>query len=975
MLVLALCSACGAGVTSGRSSVLSVQRAPDAGASVGEPWAVVAVPLVREREALRAVDGHDGVARWTFGPLRVALDREQLVVVGEAPRAAIVSAAPSGSEGGWLFVTEDGAAWTARSFDGALRRLATEAGTRVQPLAGSTADVIALESSDHSAHFATSDGVVRAPESIAQPLLAAGFASVDRGWVIEQPGRLLEVTQGGRSVRPIATGEDAALALFVRGPTALVRTARRWMRWMPGDQWSPAAAPSAPFDAPTIGDRARWANALSVSAASEPTRGRALALSLGAVMLRSRTIAMLDRSGEGDALEALFVREDGVASRVRAPCAEGELHPFGERAVLACRASDATQARYFIGDERGFQPLGDELGTLDPARVHVAPDGSAIVIERACHANVEGDSTEEFTQDHRASAVLCVLDHGHAPRPALAPPELRVVAVRAGRALFEHPGSRLYSVAELRALREPAVLRQSPTWRSVTLGADGSVMATVGLGEQRSLVMIAPDADAERNEHAEVVPLPPRVTRVASIDRTRLAALSHEPTQLWLSDDRGAHWRAISLGIHGASSTHALPAADAPRRSASPLGRVPSMIDGQCSEYACVFDEGLVLADPRWLRAPALEAAQSAPDAIDDEPERRDARALDEVLFCGEVAMARGRGAPGARVAHPDDPWGGEPGSRGWLAVDQRANEQRFRWISVDDERLVRAQSAWSATPAMAPSSQASSSSVRTGGAPTLVHSLRLATRAYAIVQRCDGPACDLLFVQPQRAPRVLTAPGDWLAGADLAARLQLAERVDEQRFALWISSASEDTGAPSSRSIDALLLFDTLGALQARRSWAWAAGTCSMRAMAFSDGELGLACGRDEAPGELRFFGIRGGAERTIAGLSQSAATGCVEQRAERAWMVSQRWAPLVYARGRTLPYAQGAHARWALRPGGACLTELRLDTIENARASVVQQEQQASLRLRSSAAERGGFHLDWIGRTGIERASCTHR
>ena len=68
-------------------------------------------------------------------------------------------------------------------------------------------------------------------------------------------------------------------------------------------------------------------------------------------------------------------------------------------------------------------------------------------------------------------------------------------------------------------------------------------------------------------------------------------------------------------------------------------------------------------------------------------------------------------------------------------------------------------------------------------------------------------------------------------------------------------------------------------------------------------------------------------------------------------------------------------ALARRALRPGGACLTELRLDTIENARASVVQQEQQASLRLRSSAAERRGFHLDWIGRTGIERASCTHR
>ncbi len=967
---------CGAGQRPASSpAILAHPRAADAGLVTASRWEVVAVPLVQTQDTLHAIDAGDGVARWTFGPLRVTLDGDQLVAVGEPPRSAIVASAPLAGDGGWLFVTEDGAAWTAQTFDGPLRRLAREAATRVRALSAQSFDAIALESPDHSVLFASRAGVLRAPDTIVGPPLAASFVSQDRGYVIEQPGRVFEITSAGRSARPLSIGQDAALDLAIGPNAALVRTARGWLALAPSGQWT--AHPGPPANVHASANAADLAQSVAVSAVLEPTRGRAFALSLGAVALEDRTVALVDRSHGG---ELVFLRPDASTQRVDGPCAQGVLHPFGAQLVVECGHEDSHLARYFVGDQRGFRPLGGErndLGERSPSTVHIAADGSGVIIEQPCQQR------RDDPRDEESDSVFCVLDHGHSPRSVTVAPLTRVRQIRAGRALLAgHARSGQIAelfVANLSSLDEPAIVEHGWQWRHPTLSPDGSVIATALRGAQRMLVRASPAQTAQWNA------LPPHVTRVHAADAERFVAFSRAPAALWMSEDRGRTWSQRPLNIDGASSVHSdEPPAEA-RYGADFLGRNPAHIDGACTAYACVFDDGIIVADPSWLRAPPLAAAREASDTLVDPAREARRGPIDAVWFCGDVTQQRALSPTGAVVrsaAAPtasagDQRWGGAPGSSGWLAIDERSGTARARWIAAEQARVTQHASVFSTLAPLVDNNAA----VRSAPSST-DYQLRLATRAFAIIERCaPSGECDVLFARAQGPLRALLSARAQLSSSTWTGRLQLAEPLPDGGFALWFArvetSASTTLLSLAQGSADAVLSFDREGAPRERRSFAWAEGQCSTRALALDAGELGLVCVHNEEPSRLRFFSISSGLERSITADFSASSGACVERANERSWLVtgSAGWAPLVYARGRAAAFEFGVRARWALRASGPCLSELRVDSPPGSFASPLQASLQTSLRVRPTPEDPRRLHADFIGRTSIERASCTQR
>lgn len=951
-----------------RSTALRAAPLATPGAARAALWQLTAVGLLREDARARFVDGGDGVPRWLFGPLRVVLDGDQPVVVGEATRAPIVAATRLDEASGWLFVTEDGAAWTARAFDAALRRAPSEAAGRVRALSDRSFGAIAVETADHSVFFASAAGLVRAPDTLAEPVIAAAFSDADRAWIIEQPGRVLEARDRGRSItaRPLGDGE-AALELFVTPGEVLVRTGRGWRALDPQLQrW--VARPAPITATPSLG-AADVANALAVSAALEPTRGRALALSLGAVALSDRSLALIDRGAGG---ELVFVKADGSTRRVEAPCEQGTLHPFGERLVVECGDESTQMARYYLGDERGFRAITDSPAPADS--VHIAPDGTGIVIERSCRAGPDRDDG-----DATRTAVACVFDHGHSARSMLIDPDTRVRAVRAGRVLLEPNSSTRaapeFRVANLRSLHESIAVEGDWAWRDPTLAADGAVVATVPLGRGFALARWTAGAPAERYA------LPPRATQAFSVDATRAVALARAPAAAWISEDRGRTWTALALGVDGASSVSATSAGRYTRSTASVLGRAAADINGTCAAYACALDDGLVLASADWLRAAPIAAARLAPDASETQPLAERRGPVEQVWFCGNVEPRTHsiNGLVRTATSAPSDPWGGAPGARGWLAVDERGASVRVRWISVELGRPAQRASAFSPIAAIA----TSASSPRTASPSPVDWHLRLATDTYAVLERCTAAdECDVLWAPAGGAPRVIAAPDELLASSHWRAKVQLVEPTADRGFALWIArEESSRNGAllwTDRGGADVVLAFDRAGRLLAQRSFAWAEDQCSMRALAFDGDSLGVACARDDRPTHLRFFALSGAPERRIdAAFDREPLVGCEERADMRAWMVTGTpgWAPLVYARGRPLAFEFGVRARWSLRDAGPCLTELRVDARAPNPGAALQRALDASVRVASSRADAGRLHADFIGPSAIQRASCTQR
>jgi hypothetical protein len=487
--------------------------------------------------------------------------------------------------------------------------------------------------------------------------------------------------------------------------------------------------------------------------------------------------------------------------------------------VVECRARDEqSAARFYLGGEQGFAPLGGAAGARDviePSRAHVAQDGSAIVLEQPCPGRARNSDDGEW----------CVLDAGRTPRTRWMATAGSVLAVRAGRVLFERGRddghARDLRVVDLASPQAGQPLSDAGSWRHVDLGPDGSVYATTLSVDSATLVRVDPSGAVERRA------LPARDARVFMLDARRWIAASRDPVGHWESVDAGAHWSRIEPAIVGASSI--APRHQNARRPARSLE--PDLLGGSpdqrapCTRYACALDDGLVYADPSWLAPPAILAARRSADRAEPpDPRDRPRPPVDRVWFCGEVARASST-ATDVR----DE---GDPGAGGWLSVQTREGELRPRWFTVNGRGLRQRSARWSRLAPADPSAPAR-------GAPSAEEfRLRLATDEYAVIERCAGIArCDVLFARRDAAVTSLLSPRAWLSGPSWPApsgRLHAVEPLDDGGFALWLTRV--DDAPPSDRvsledgAADVVLTFDSRANLQRWRAFSWRGGRWAAR-------------------------------------------------------------------------------------------------------------------------------------------------
>lgn len=966
-------------------------------------WAMVAVPLVRRSDLPWFIGTADGADRWALGALRAKLDGSTPVVLGEAPRAPIVAVAPIAAERAWLLVTEDGAAWRAQDLDGSLERVEPEAGSRVSPLSSRSSALISLRGREGSVFFADPLGMRRAPESMTGSVFASSFVDERWGFAIEAPGFLLESSDGGRTFRR-RTLSDAALTIEPGPSSALVRTARGWLEL---ERSGAQRAHPGPIRAPRLARVAldELARKIAVAAAFEPVRGRALALSLGAVLLRDGVVALVD----GD--DVVLLRQDRAAQRVQAPCDAPRLHPFGDRVVLECHGSDASDehgARYFVGAASGFEPLGGSglraPAGFDPSRVHVAPDGSAVLIEGGCEQRHELGPVRGFGArrpvDADPSGELCVVDGAHSPRRQIIDRAARILAVRGGRVLFDVGGGVVRGRLQLGALRVASLsathsdveLAPSVRWVSASLAPDGSVYGTASRAGRLHFVRVEPGSAPELR------PLPPGAERVVALDPRRWLAIARGPTAVFESDDRGAHWTARSLNIDGASS---IPIDFAPldRASERPpwLGRSDWIAADRCMPIACELGDGLVYADESWLAVPPLRAARRAQDSDQPrDPPRAQLGPVEALWFCGDAApSARAersgwpppRSAPASAAAPPanpalDEAGLGEPGARGWLAVEEHGGLFRARWRAIDERGVFERSSVAAplAPLALAPQQAPRVSSQR---APSSFR-LRLATREYAVIERCSERWCDVLLAPSSGAARVLLTVGAQLSGERWSARLHAAEPSRARGgFVLWLTHSHEDRREDSQTldevDADAVLSFDRSGAALAARTYAWSPSQWALRALGFDGVEHGIVVASHERSEPLRFFSLSGQRDGVpLTSRISEDSEPCARPDDDGPWLLTSRagWAPLVYARGRAAAFEQGVRARYMLTAPVACLRELRVDPDDDG-ATALQRALRAAIWLRAgrSADVRPALESSFVSARSVERAWCRRR
>jgi hypothetical protein len=905
-------------------------------------WSLVAVPRIDL--AARPWQAPEGDAGWILGPLRASMEDGVPVVAADSPRAAIVAAGPTAA--GWLFVTEDGAAWSAPRFDGPLARLPREAATRMFALPSARAPraILPVESSDGSLFFADATGIRRAPDALATPVIAAVFLDTRRGVVVDFQGSVFETTDGAQTFSPRSLGADAASDARADGPSLAIRGARGWLTLgLDGVPRPRGPSGASETERPiTTESAAVSARAFAVAAALDPARGRAIALVLGGVARADKTVAIVD----GD--ELVLLHPDRGPRRVDAPCPRPRLRPFGTELLVECATDEApASARFFLGGEQGFAPLGGArpIPSVRPESLHAAADGSAIVLRGPC-----------FGGEREDPAAGCVLDRGRAARPCAIDPRTRVLEVRSGHALLEQPiddAGRVETRVWNLSSNGPGERLQAPRATTFALAADGAVLSVTHRAVVSTLTRVR--RDGTRSSHA----LPARTARVRDLDGQRMIAWSREPVGHWESDDAGARWTPIEPAIDGRFAVDS-PSWTAPSRVTTvveaPLGRSAS-IGPACAEFACVIDDDLVYADPRWLSAPPLRAAREGAFARIDPPSESDVpRPSDGGAWrCGSAEAA----VEAIRAAHGDAPRDGVAGTRGWLSFTLRDGLSRARWsyLARDAVRTAHARPSRVGEPTTDPSDDG----------PSGQHMLRLATSELALIERCVGsPPCDLLIARANGPIALLLSGRDIPEGTELHS----AEPLASGGLALRFAGGDGRPRAPEA-SRDVIVTFDRAARVTAWRAHAWRAGHLRDRALAFDGREVGLAVSSRWSPGAFTFFPISGEVERPLPSTLEGAPPcQSPEAAGSSPWMITgdAGRVPRVFVLDRAAVRAPDARARWTVEGGRWCLRDAWPEPIVPARNAPLH-ARDAALHVR---ARGGALHAVLLGHHGAHTVEC---
>jgi hypothetical protein len=482
------------------------------------------------------------------------------------------------------------------------------------------------------------------------------------------------------------------------------------------------------------------------------------------------------------------------------------------------------------------------------------------------------------------------------------------------------------------------------------------VLALSSLARGTTLTRV--DPRGARSVHA----MPSRMVRVRDLDGRRMIAWSRDPVGHWESADGGRSWTPLAPSVEGrAAIDERAWSAHAHEVSApSLLGRSPAAPPA-CTAYACVIDDALVYADPRWLAAPPQRAArEGALTRIEPTSDRDLPRPpIDAVWFCGAASDAHAA----IRAARGSDE-DGAPGANGWLSVAEHHGETRARWSFLEGgARRTRASRSTPLGPLSLDPARSHAASIE--------HRLRLATDAFALIERCaDEGRCDLLLARRDGLVSVLVAVENFPAETTLHSARPLASGGLVLR--LTGGGGRGRTGDPQR---DVLLAFDRAGALIAWRAFAWRAGHWGARGLAFDGREVGLAVSSRWTPGAFTFFPLSGRPEAPfVAALSDASAPCRAIERGESApWLLTSDpgYAPVVYVMGRPVAIERGGRARWTSEGGRLCLRELWIEPVDPSQ-DALWRTLGATIDVR---AADGTLRAVLAGPAGAHRAPCIPR
>ncbi|MDP3279183.1 MAG: hypothetical protein Q8Q09_28590 [Deltaproteobacteria bacterium] len=966
LFVLPQCS----GAAGNRSAMpLTTPRntAPSAQDPGAQPWSLRRVDeLPEDPEALIALeDAPASAPMWLLGglrgeyapgePLQVRLGR------GPAVLAPIVAAAPT-DDGSWLFATRDGALWHAGSFLGELQRVSGEAGRTVRGFTTRSWHVLALTARDGSLYLGRREGLVRAPDVLDGPVISAAFANEQLGVALVRPGTAFATNDRGAHWHALPVAPHAALSVRATATEIVVRTTHGLATVGADLQWQPRVLNAAPVAHTPMSTEAREITnkTLFSAALREPSMGPARALSYGAVWRTDGPIAWI----EDDTLVTWSLQDGLQIDPV--PCSGATVHAFGAAWLAQC--SEHEHSRLLVGGRRAWSTLAAQLP--DEITV-VAPDASAVVVERPCHQG--------------PSHGLCVISPDGTRETLSLAARARVLSIRARRVLIDRGdvGQREHDYAVISLAesdRTPRPLPDTVRWQEAFLTDDGTAwgpaLATETTAEGR-LSRTRVIARVSRTHELTLAPLPSRNAHVAWISPSRWIAWQNAPFVLWSSRDQGAHWtldsRAVSEPTHDVVALEdqdlARPAAPRIQHTRGPRER--------CLGPYCVLPDHRVYAQQSALPTsqPSLAALNpSEPSgALPRRPTRQSASAF-RLYFC---SPSDGSPASPSPAHAPSLRFGAGALLDGAPRHSPDEADDALRGLRVRDgsTRVFRARTG-SPLPPLGQQRPA-----RDG----LVELLpRLVTAHYAVVERCLLEArCELLFFTRNGSVRSLGFVDTWLSGPDWQGRVHAVQTLGTDGngpadFVVWLTRAStrpgHDTPSEDHDGADAILHYDAQANLRAFRAFAWGPSPLELRALSLSAGTLGMTIATREDPNGLQFYSISGDPMRSLARRFADRPPACQAPRTQRSdWLLSSTpgYGATVYFGGRVAPIERGLRVRWELEDDGWCLARAHIESSDLTDDSL-QIALQGALTLRAHA---GALEASRVHERGTQAWRCSEQ
>ena len=511
-------------------------------------WEIVVAPDISHRGRVVSVEREPGgeVQNVLDGSQRLRVTSRSTVWSQDFPVSPLVGAAHV--DGAWLFVSADGAVYSAPSFVGALGRAGDTGGIRVDRVFRSRG-ILAFAGVDGSLWVWQRGGVRPITPRPGDRIMDAGFVGFDFGVVISDEGFVLRTVDAcstfqllGIRMRGVSTVEVDDTAIVVRSPSQTVRVERASTSELPEQQ--------------SVEYR-DWIDELPQARTPEDAWREFLAeLPVSGVSLADGTVTVIRPQRPA----GLMVRYDPSGTLAVLPlpgrCPRAARAPYGRQLLLTCSRSQGSSVEQFVlgadGHWLSVRSLSGRSEDLFAPPI-VSTTGPSMVFRGAC----------EPTAGTRAGGrPICWFDGNRwATRWLRRDDEPWPVAL-VGNCLAHFARTASVNVVDLETQGsdvpvdgEPIEIAAGLTLESVT-AIDGShvfgVAAAADGGARRILYYGA--IGTRLTAH----PLPDGALDAAFADATHAIAAGDTFGQVWVSEDGANSWTRVSYAVGGSVETVSL---------------------------------------------------------------------------------------------------------------------------------------------------------------------------------------------------------------------------------------------------------------------------------------------------------------------------------------------------------------------------------------------------------------------------------